>query len=159
MLQQLDSFHDFSNSLLAYIEQKLSKVSGEDVSIVQWKSTAEEAMLQHVATADALRALGRKLECDTWPTVTITEAQRKAIEDELTTLCPALRNEAMLPDWEFEGEHKLPIIPEPLGIISLSRTEKRVDPLSAMAAAVAIVAIVVVLTITFIVRPPWMPGR
>jgi len=158
-IQHLDSLRDGSNSLLAYVEQMLSKVSGEDVDVVQWQSTGEEEMKQHVATADALRALGRKLECETWPTVTITEAQRAAIEGELSQLCPALRNEAMLPDWEFEGEHKLPIIPEPLGIISLSRTEKRVDPLSVMLAALAVVGLVVALTILFIVRPPWLPGR
>lgn len=158
-VQHLDSFHDGSNTLLAYLEQRLSKVSGQDISIVQWKSTGEEEMLQLIATADAMRAVGRKLDCETWPRVTITEAQRERLETELSQLCPALRNEAMLPDWEFEGEHKLPIIPEPLGIISLSRTEKRVDPLSAMTAAVAVVALVVALTIFFLVRPPWIPGR
>jgi hypothetical protein len=94
-----------------------------------------------------------------WPTVVITEAQRESLENDLSALCPALRSEAFLPDWEFQGEHKLPIIPEPLGIISLSRKEKRVDPLSAMVAAVSIVAIVVALVIFFIVRPPWIPGR
>lgn len=158
-VQHLDSFHGGSNSLLGYVERHLNKITAQDLSIVQWESTAEESMLQHVATADALRALGKKLECDVWPTVTITEAQRDRLEQELSDLCPALRNEAMLPDWEFEGEHKLPIIPEPLGIISLSRTEKRVDPLSAMTAAVIVVAAVVALAIFFVVRPPWIPGR
>lgn len=158
-VQHLDSFRDGSNSLLGYIERHLRKITGHDVSIVQWESTSEESMLQHVATADALRALGRKLECHVWPTVTLTAAQRDRLEKELSELCPALRNEAMLPDWEFEAEHKLPIIPEPLGIISLSRTEKRVDPLSAMTAAVAVVAVVVALCIFFVVRPPWIPGR
>lgn len=158
-VQHLDSVRNGSNTLLAYVEQKLKQVTGQDISIVQWGSTAKEAMLQLVATADALCALGRKLDVATWPTLVISEAQRTAIEADLRAVCPALRSEAMLPDWEFEGEHKLPIIPEPLGIISLSRTEKRVDPLSAMAAAVAIVAIVVGLIVFFLVRPPWIPGR
>jgi hypothetical protein len=158
-IQHLDAFEDGSNALLAYVEQKIGKVTGHDVEIVQWESTSEEEMLQYVATSDAMRAIGRKLEIETWPTITITEEQLRTIEDDLVHVCPALRSEAFLPDWEFEGEHKLPIIPEPLGIISLSRKEKRVDPLSAMVAAVSIVAIVVALVIFFIVRPPWIPGR
>jgi hypothetical protein len=157
--QHVDAFRGGSNTLLGYVERHLSKVSGQRISVVQWGATAEEEVLQLVAISDALRAIGKKLEIETWPTVVLTEEQRQALEDELGKLCPALRNEAMLPDWEFEGEHKLPIIPEPLGIISLSRTEKRVDPLSAMTAVLTIVAIVVALITFFIVRPPWMPGR
>lgn len=158
-LQHLDAFRDGSNTLLAYVERHLCRVTGHPISVVQWESTAEEEVLQFVAVSDALRAIGRKLEIEAWPTVMLTEEQRRAMEDELSQLCPALRNEAMLPDWEFEGEHKLPVIPEPLGIISLSRTEKRVDPLSAMTAVLTIVAIVVALITLFLVRPPWIPGR
>jgi hypothetical protein len=66
---------------------------------------------------------------------------------------------SVLPDWEFEGEHKLPIIPEPLGVISLQRSERRVDPLSSMLSALVVVAFIVALIAWFIVRPPWVPGR
>jgi hypothetical protein len=158
-VEHVDAFRDGSNSLLGYVEQHIYKVTGHEVEIVQWESTSEEEMLQYVAISDGIRAIGCKLEADTWPRVTITEDQLRTIEEDLGKLCPALRSEVLLPDWEFEGEHKLPIIPEPLGIISLSRRERRVDPLSAMTAAVAIVAVVVALITLFIVRPPWIPGH
>lgn len=158
-ITHLDSFRDGSNTLLAYVEHKIEQITGHEVEIVQWRSTDDEALAQFVATSHAFRALGRKLESDVWPTVVLTEEQRQRLEDEVAAICPALRTEALLPDWEFEGEHKLPIIPEPLGIISLSRKEKRVDTLSAMVAAVSVVAIVVALIIFFVVRPPWLPGR
>ena len=83
----------------------------------------------------------------------------ESLENDLSALCPALRSEAFLPDWEFQGEHKLPIIPEPLGIISLGRRERRVDPLSSMGLTLVIVAAAIALIVWFIVRPPWVPGR
>jgi hypothetical protein len=155
----IDAFRGGSNTLLAYFERKLADITGAQLSIVQWRSTDDEALLQYVATADALRALGAKLQVDAWPTVVIAEDQRRAIERELGEICGALRDEALLPDWEFAGEHKLPIIPEPLGIISLSRSERRVDPLSSMLSALVIVVVVVGLICLFLARPPWVPGR
>lgn len=155
----LDTYRDGSSSLLGYIEQLVQKISGHDLTIVHWKSTSEEELNAMMSASQAMLAIGRKLEIETWPTIKLTEQQRQRLEHELSALCPALRNEAFLPDWEFQGEHKLPIIPEPLGIISLKRTEKRVDPLSAMGAALAVVAIAVAVVVFFIVRPPWIPGR
>jgi hypothetical protein len=158
-LEHLDAFRGGSNSLLGYFEGKLAQITGADISIVQWKSTACEAMLQYAATADAVRSLGRALDKPVWPTLVLGAEQRQTLERELCALCPALRDEAFLPDWEYEGEHKLPIIPEPLGIISLSRSERRVDPLSSLSAALVIVVVVVALICFFLARPPWVPGR
>ena len=158
-IEHLDALRGGSNSLLGYLEGKLGEISGAEISIVQWKSTSEEGFLQYAVTADAFRALGRHLKAAAWPTLVLTGDQQRALERELSALCPALRDEAFLPDWEFEGEHKLPIIPEPLGIISLSRSERRVDPLSSLSAALIIVLLVVALICFLLARPPWLPGR
>jgi hypothetical protein len=158
-LEILDTYRDGASSLLGYVEQQIQKITGHDLTIVHWKSTSEEELNAMMSASQAMLAIGRKLEIDTWPTIKLSEDQRQRLESELSALCPALRNEAFLPDWEFEGHHKLPIIPEPLGIISLSRTEKRVDPLSALVAALTVIAIVVGLVVLFIVRPPWIPGH
>jgi hypothetical protein len=155
----LGAFRGGSNTLLAYLERKLAAITGVELSIVQWGSTDDEGLSQYVAISQALRTLGATLATTTWPTVVLGDDQRLALERELGALCPALRDEALLPDWEFEGEHKLPIIPEPLGIISLSRSERRVDPLSSMLSALVIVAVVVGLICLFLARPPWVPGR
>lgn len=158
-IEHLDAFRGGSNGLLGYVEDKLVALAGADITIVQWQSTGREALRQYVVTADAIGALGRAVGATVWPTVVLTADQRGALERELGALCPALRDEALLPDWEFEGEHKLPIVPEPLGIISLSRSERRVDPLSSLSAALVIVLLVVALICVFLVRPPWVPGR
>jgi hypothetical protein len=158
-IEHLDAYRGGSNSLLGYFEAKLAELTDEKVSIVQWQSTSAESLRQYVVTADAIRALGRSLDAVVWPTVVLTADQQRRLESELRALCPALRDEAFLPDWEYEGEHKLPIIPEPLGIISLSRTERRVDPLSSLSATLAVVLLVVALICFFLVRSPWVPGR
>ncbi len=158
-VRHLDAFRGGSNTLLGYVERKLTEIAHEPVSIVHWHVTAEEKELQYVALSHAIRTLGRVLDADVWPTIVLTQEQRRVLEDEVGELCGALRDEAFLPDWEFEGEHKLPIIPEPLGIISLSRSESRVDPLSSMTAALVIILVVVGLLVFFIARPPWIPGR
>lgn len=158
-VEQLDIPRGGSNTLLGYVEHKLGELTGAEIEIVQWASTDEETLHQYVATATALRALGRSLNAESWPTLVISEDTRRALEREVGELCGALRSELFLPDWEFQGEHKLPIIPEPLGIISLSRSERRVDPLSSLTAALVIVLLVVGLLCFFIVRPPWVPGH
>jgi hypothetical protein len=158
-VMHLDTFRGGSNTLLGYVETMLTKHGGQRVSIVHWGSTAEEEQLQYVAISEGLRALGHKLEVAAWPTVVLGDDARQILEHEVGELCSALREEAFLPDWEFEGEHKLPIIPEPLGIISLSRSEKRVDPLSSLTAALVIIAIVVGVICFFLARPPWIPGK
>jgi len=158
-VEHLDAYRGGSNGLLGYLEAKLGKVSGTEISIVHWNSTNAEGLLQYVALADAIRSLGRGMNAPVWATVILTGDQRRRLEDDLCALCPALRDEAFLPDWEYEGEHKLPIIPEPLGIISLSRTERRVDPLASLSATLVVVLIVLALLCFFIARPPWVPGR
>lgn len=158
-IHHVDAFRGGSNTLLAYVATRVARLAATDITIVHWKSTDDESMLQYAATAEALHKLGRKLDTTVWPVVAVSELARTALERELAELCPALRDEALLPDWEYQGEHKLPIIPEPLGIISLNRSERRVDPLSSLLAALFIVLAVVGLIVYFLVRPPWVPGR
>lgn len=158
-IAHVDAFHGGSNTLLAYVATHLSKVTGTDITIVHWRSTDEESMVQYAAAAEALQKIGRTLDTTVWPVVRISDEARATLERELAELSPAIRDEAFLPDWEYQGEHKLPIIPEPLGIISLNRSERRVDPLSSLMAAFVIVLAVVALITFFLVRPPWIPGR
>ena len=157
-VEQLDTFRG-SNTFLAYIEQKLRDLTQHEIAIVHWASTHEQEYLVYVASTHATRAIGAALQTSAWPTITLTEDLRTQLQREVSDVCGALRDEAFLPDWEFEGEHKLPIIPEPLGIISLSRSERRVDPLSSMTAALVTIALVVGVICFFLARPPWIPGR
>lgn len=148
-----------SNTLFGYVEDKLERMLGYDLAIVEWSSTSDDDYRRYRTTTSGLAAIGAKLGIQALPTKRLSRAQLDELRAELSALCPALRDEAFLPDWEFEGEHKLPIIPEPLGIISLSRSEKRVDPLASLTSALIVVTLLVGVTCYFLARPPWLPGR
>ena len=60
---------------------------------------------------------------------------------------------------EYEGQHTLPIIPEPLAFVALSRQERRVDPLVSMGCAFAVTVGILALVVLFILLPPWVPGK
>jgi len=152
-----------SNDLLAYFVRHVSKVLGvdpEELEVIHWKAVDDEGWYQYLAGVESMRLLGSRLGgAPFWPRLTLSRAQCEELERRMTAICRAVREEAFLPQLEYEGEHKIPIIPEPLGIISLGRRERRVDPLSSMGTALVIVAVAVALIVWFIVRPPWVPGR
>jgi len=80
------------------------------------------------------------------------------LEARLAEICPALRDEGFLPQWDYSAEHKLPIIPEPLGLVTLSKSYDRVDPASSMGFAVLVVGLLVLVLVLFTIFPPWVPG-
>ena len=153
-----------SNALLAfYVEQVnrtlLERGATAGVDVVEWKSISDESAEEYLSLTQFARNLERQLGAEElWPRRVLTPEDCARIEKQLTEVCPALRNEAFLPRWEYQGQHQLPLIPQPLGLISLSRSEKRVDPLASMGCAVVIVVVMVFILALIIIFPPWVPG-
>jgi hypothetical protein len=156
--------HDGSNNLLAFFVHQVNHVLSRrgvqaEVDVVDWDKISDESTQQYLSMVQFARRLERHLKADElWPKVVLTEVDLREIEFRLRQVCPALRSEGMMPDWEYAAEHKLPLIPEPLGLISLSRDEKRVDPLASMGCASFVVVGAVVVLAVFIWFPPWVPG-
>jgi hypothetical protein len=155
---------DGSNDLLAYFHVQVATVLQQRdapprVEIVAWKSTDDEQTEQYHGVVEFARNLEKQLgKGDLWPKARLTEADLRHLEQRLAEVCPALRDEGFLPDWDYQAEHKLPIIPEPLGLVSLSRTEQRVDPVSSMGCAVWVVLAALAGFVLFVAFPPWVPG-
>lgn len=153
-----------SNDLLAFVAVQVAEIVRRrgverEVDVVAWKKIDDEATEQYYGLVEFARNLQRHLGAgDLWPKVVLTDADCHELERRLAAICPALRNEAFLPDWEYQAEHKVPIVPEPLGLVSLARTERRVDPVTSMGCAVLVVLAVVAILALFIVAPPWVPG-
>jgi len=153
-----------SNEVLAFVERQVSRLLRErgddlDVDIVTWKNIDDEAAERYYGMVQFARNLERQLgKGELWPKVCLSAAELSELEGRLAEICPALRDEAFLPQWDYSAEHKLPIIPEPLGLVTLSRTYDRVDPSSSMGFAVLVVAVVVMLLVLFTIFPPWVPG-
>jgi hypothetical protein len=129
------------------------------LDVVEWKEISDEDTERYLNLVQFARNLERRLSAhELWPKLVLREPELHELERRLAAICPALRDEAFLPDWEYEGEHKVPIIPEPLGLLSLGRRERRVDPLASMGCALIIVLGAVVILGLFILFPPWVPG-
>jgi hypothetical protein len=156
---------DGSSDVLAYFAAQATQVIrarglDTDVDIVAWKALDDEEAEQYHGLVQFARNLERQLgRGELWPKATLTAADCEELENRLGAICPALRNEGFLPQWDYSAEHKVPVIPEPLGLLSLSRSEKRVDPVASMGCAVWVVAFVVAVLGLFVVSPPWVPGK
>lgn len=159
----LDAPGQGSNDLLAFFVRQVADavtLDPDELDVVAWRAIDEEGFHEYAGLVDAFRALGKRTGGGTqlWPHVTLSAGQCAAVTERLALVCSAVRDEGFLPQREFQGEHKIPIIPEPLGIVSLSRQERRVDPLSSMGSSLMVVVVVLALVIFFILRPPWVPG-
>jgi hypothetical protein len=154
-----------SNSVFAFFERHIEQLAREHdpkthLQIVQWQTIDDEAALQYESIALFSRNLQRHLDSGPlWPVVELREDDLEALKREARELCPALRNEAHLPDLEYEVEYRLPIIPEPLGFIALSRTERRADPGASMGCALLVTLGILALVVLFNLVPPWVPGK
>jgi hypothetical protein len=155
---------DGSNTVLAYFTRQVNQLlaargAPAGLEIMEWRKINDEETDKYLGLVRFARNLERRLDADElWPKRVLTAEDHAELGRRLAAVCPAMRNEAFLPHWEYAGEHKLPLIPEPLGLISLTRSEKRVDPLASMGCAVMIVVALVAILILIFIWPPWVPG-
>jgi hypothetical protein len=161
-VRHVDGFKHGSNSMLAFFVRQVCEVlelDPNELDVVSWRNIDAEGFHQYVGMVTALKALGRRGSAvtATWPRRSLTAENVREIKRRMSEICVAVREEALLPRVEYEGEHKIPIIPEPLGMISLKRRERRVDQLTSMASFLAIVVIVTGLLLWFVLRPPSLP--
>jgi hypothetical protein len=155
---------DGSNNLLAFFACQVGEVAGarqgRDVAVVEWGRLDDEATRQFLGLVDFARNVSAALSSPRlWPTVVLAAADVAEVERRLAAVCPALRDEAWLPHWEYQAEHKLPIVPEPLGLASLGLSERRADPLASIGAVAMIELAAVVILAVVLAWPPWIPGK
>jgi hypothetical protein len=148
-----------SADLIAYFVRQVSEVAGEEVSIVAWGQLDDDEGERYLSQVEFARALQRHLQAPPlWPTMALDAAHFDELARRLERIVPALLEDALLPDWEYQAEHKLPVIPEPLGLVSLGRTAKRADPVATMGFATLMVLLTLAIVVLFILTPPWVPG-
>lgn len=148
-----------SADLIGYFVRQVEEVTGRDVPIVVWGQIDDDDAERYLAQVSFARALQKHLGAGPlWPTLALTAAQCDELSRRLLEIVPALIEESLLPDWEYAAEHKLPVIPEPLGLVSLGRSARRADPVATMGFATAMVILTLAVIIVFVLRPPWVPG-
>ena len=94
-----------------------------------------------------------------WPSVEITQEDVDEIGGEIRKLVPTLRSESLLPDVEYEVEWTIPVLPEPLGFMQLTRRENRADAVVTMGCAMFVMLAVLLIVLLFIIWPPWVPSK
>lgn len=155
-----------NNSLFEFlvnqIEKALKKQDLEaNLQITQWAGIDEDQASQYSSMVKAFCNLEKQLGKgeELWPRVEITQEDHEEIAKALHELTPALRNESLMPDLEYEVEYSVPVIPEPLGFLQLTRRENRADPLATMGCA-GLAMLVIMAILTFVILlPPWVPSR
>jgi hypothetical protein len=158
------SWHS-SNALFAYLERRIEQLVNQRhpqalVEIVQWATIDDESARQYESLVAFSRNLAKHLGSGPlWPAVELTGEDIATLTREGAELCPILRDEAHLPDLEYSAEHRVPIIPEPLAFISLSRQEQRADPEASMGCALVVALIILAFLVLFILWPPWVPSK
>jgi|GEM_PF-802332 len=147
--------------LATQIEELIKKLEGRGVNIavVGWNSINEEQTQAFASVVKAFQNLEQALKTPLWPRVILTEKALELLQQQLTALTPSLREDMLLPDLEYQVEYKFPIIPEPLGFLSLARQESRADPVITMGCALLIVIFTLGLLIFYLLLPPWVPGK
>ncbi len=129
--------------------------------ITQWSTIDEDEASSYHSMVEAFRNLEQQLAKGKplWPTVELPSEDIDDIGKQIRRLVPALRSESLLPDVEYSVEYSVPILPEPLGFIRLSRNENRADPLTTMGCAGIIMLSVMLLLFFMIILPPWLPSK
>jgi hypothetical protein len=151
----------FFEFVVRLIEERLQKRDpAQSLQIVFWHAIHEDAASAYHSNVRAFRNLEAQLgKGPLWPLVTLTAADVAQIGEEIRAVVPAMRNEAFLPDVEYEAEYSVPVLPEPLAFIQLRRTETRADPLASMGCATLVMILVLVILVSVIFFPPWVPSK
>lgn len=146
------------------------------LQITQWSTIDEDQAAAYHRTVQAFQNLERALQRNEenespnqeaarkpattiWPSVEITQENVDEIAIEIQKLVPALRNESLLPDVEYEVEWSVPVLPEPLSFMQIKRMENRADPVVTMGCAMFVMLVVLMIVLLFIVLPPWVPSK
>lgn len=147
--------------LATQIERALQKRDLEaELQITQWSTIDEDQASAYYSMVQAFRNLEGQLgKGPIWPASEITQADMEKIQEDLNKLVPTLRNEAFLPDMEYEVEYTVPVLPEPLGFVQLTRNDNRADPVFTMGCAMFVMLSIMLVLTFFILLPPWIPSK
>lgn len=154
-----------NNSIFEFLADKLQDVMQKrdlnaSLQIAQWSAIDDDQSAIYHNTVQAFQNLGKHLgQGPIWPTIEITHEDVDYVQGELRCLVPALRNEALLPDVEYAVEYNVPVLPEPLGFMKLTRKESRADPLVTMGCAGFVMLSVMAVLLFIIILPPWLPSK
>jgi hypothetical protein len=154
-----DSIFEF---LADQIENQMQKHDLDaKLQVVRFSTIDEDQASSYFSLTHAFENLEEQLgsKGPLWPIAELSREEVDEIQEEVRKLVPALRNESFLPDVEYEVEYNVPILPEPLGMLRLTRRENRADPVATMGCAGMIMLTLMLVLTVIILWPPWLPSK
>lgn len=154
-----------NNSFFEYVVRQIEdKLKRKDpharLEITFWGSIDPDAASAYRANVSAFRNLEDKLnQGPLWPMASLSTSDRAEIAGALRAIVPAIRDESFLPDVEYQARWTVPVLPEPLGLVQLQRSENRADPVAAMGCATIVMLAVLAALLLLVLLPPWVPSR
>jgi hypothetical protein len=128
--------------------------------IVAWGVIDEEGSERYAATVHAFARLEAALgQGPLWPAVRLGPQGIGALARTLREATPTLREDVLLPDVEYSAQFSVPIVPEPLAFVQVSRRTEHADPVASLGAATLMVLLFLGIATWLILAPPWVPGR
>ncbi len=100
-----------SNSLFAFFEQRINELAqardpNAQIDIVQWATINDEPGLQYESLVAFSRNLEKHLNAGPlWPVIELSDRDIAELRSDGVALCSILRDEAHLPDLEFEAQY------------------------------------------------------
>jgi hypothetical protein len=111
------------------------------------------------SAVSAVQALAAREKKKLWPSIEFKDEELETVGKALHAIVPSLRDEAFLPDVEYQVEYSVPILPEPLAFVQLRRQEERADPVLTMGYALVMMAVVLGVLLYVLLYPPWVPSK
>lgn len=155
-----------SNSFFDYVANQIERIARRGdpratLHVVFWASIDDDLAAAYAALLGAVdnlsTAVGR--DASVWPAITLGASELRELTERIHEVLPAVRSECLLPDVEYQAEYRVPVLPEPLGLVQLSRQENRADPVGTMGCAALVMLMVVAVLIAFVWWPPWVPSK
>jgi hypothetical protein len=128
--------------------------------VVAWDGIDPESSERYASAAWAFVRLEAVLDKGPlWPSLAVAPAGVEQLAVVMREVTPFLREDIMLPDIEYSAEFSIPIIPEPLAFMQLSRQQQHADSVASLGAATIVVLVILAVIAWLIAAPPWVPGK
>jgi hypothetical protein len=141
---------------------KVAKLEGTELQpkVVYWDGLEEEAAHIYASEVGAFDRLERALDQKPlWPVARVDKEGIEELEKVMRGATQSLRESLLLPDVEYQAEFRIPVIPEPLALMQLSRRSQHADAVASMGCVSLVTIATLGLLVLLVVAPPWVPGK
>lgn len=154
-----------SGPLFELVTAVLDDVAGLDphsspLRLILWGNVDQAESEAYRSQVHAFDRLAQVLQTDPlWPVARIDAEGVARLRAVVAEAIPHLRETVLMPDIDYAAEFAIPLVPEPLAFVQITRRESRADPVASLGCATVMVVIALAVALWVVVFPPWVPSR